>query len=574
LFFVGKGGVGKSVVACATAIDLAEGGRKVLLVSTDPASNLAEMLATNLGSEPSPIVGVSGLQAMNLTPAVAADAYRKRVLAPLRDSWPSDRFAQLEAEFAGACTVEVALLDAFAELVADDTIAQQFDHVLFDTAPTGHTLRLLDLPGLWSEFLSEFDDDLPLRPYFGLGGEIERLRQVATTIRDARATTFVLVIRPANAAVIECARTLSELQSDGVDNFVLAVNGVFHAADPSDQVAVSLEQRGMGAMRQLPSELATLPRITLPLRAEPLVGVHAFRRLLHQTHLPPPPETEEPIPGLPTLSTLVNEIAANQTGLVVVVGKGGVGKTTVAAAIATELARLGLDVDLTTTDPAGQLESVVGDQLPGLRVYQPDPAGETAAYVAGVLDARVHDLSDEEAFALEYEMASPCAQDVAMFRAFARMVADARQKIVVLDAAATGHTLLLVEQTGAYHRGTLSHVPGKGVGRIVTPLMRLQDPSYSKVILVTLPEATPVSEAEALQGELRKAQVEPWAWVINQSLANSGTRDPVLRQRIKHELQQIARVRDGLANRLAVVRWLPEEPHGPGGLHRMLTGGD
>lgn len=573
LFFVGKGGVGKSIVACATAIEMADGGRRVLLISTDPASNLDEMLETDLGPAPAPIAGVAGLSAMNLEPTTAAAAYRERVMAPLRKAWPPERVASMEDELEGACTVEIALLDAFASLLSDETLATEFDHVLFDTAPTGHTLRLLELSGLWSSFLSEFDDDLPLRPYLGLRDEISRLEHVVSTLRDAAATTVVLVTRPDQAPIAECQRALAELRQLGITHFVLAVNAVFHAANPGDRVAAGMERRGALALANLPTELSSLPRVTIPLRAEPLIGADALRRLA-DPDAPAPTRVEHRIAetDLPSLDALVEEIARRRTGLVVVVGKGGVGKTTVASALALALAERGLDVELTTTDPAGQLEPVVGGHPANLVVYKPDPEVETRAYVQSVIEFRGKGLPEEELLELDQEMSSPCAEEVAMFRAFSRMVARARSKIVVIDAAATGHTLLLMDKTGAYHRETAAQLSGQGLQHVVTPLMRLQDPTYSRVIIVTLPERTPVSEAVALQGELREAGVEPWAWVINQSLARVGTHDPVLERRIDHELEQIERVHGALAQRLAVVPWLPDEPRGRDGLHGVIAG--
>jgi arsenite-transporting ATPase len=572
LFFVGKGGVGKSAVACATAIDLSDRGRKVLLISTDPASNLDEMLETGLGPKPQPIPGVPGLFAMNLEPTTAAADYRERVLGPLREAWPSDRVAAMEEELAGACTVEIALLDAFAALLTDDAVASQFDHILFDTAPTGHTLRLLELSGLWSTFLSGFDEDLPLRPYLGLREEVARLDRVVATLRDATETMVVLVARPERAPIAECQRALDELQKLGINHYMLVMNAVFRASDRSDAVALAMERRANKALADLPAEVAGLPRVTIPLRAGPLVGAAALRGLLlPESAALAPSERPNTPPDLPSLETLVEEIAQRRTGLIVVVGKGGVGKTTVAAALAVALAEQGLDVELTTTDPAGQLDPVVGGHPPNLMVHKPDPEIETSAYVESVVDFREKDMAPEELGALKQEMASPCAEEVAMFRAFARMVAAARSKIVVIDAAATGHTLLLMDKTGAYHREMADELSGQGIRHVVTPLMRLQDPTYSKVIIVTLAEATPVSEAASLQDELRDAGVEPWAWVINESLAKSGTRDPILARRIADELAQIQRVSDGLAHRLAVVAWLPEEPRGTDGLHQVIS---
>jgi arsenite-transporting ATPase len=359
----------------------------------------------------------------------------------------------------------------------------------------------------------------------------------------------------------------------GITHYVLVMNAVFYACDRRDTVALAMERRAETALNDLPPEIASLPRVMIPLRTGPLVGITALRGLLgSEPAASAPIERTNPLPDLPSLDSLVGDIAQHGTGLVVVVGKGGVGKTTVAAALAVALAGQGLDVELTTTDPAGQLDPVVGDHPANLTIRKPDPESERRAYVQSIVDLRGKDLAPEELGELKQEMASPCAEEVAMFRAFARMVARARNKVVIIDAAATGHTLLLMDKTGAYHRETERELSAQGMQHIVTPLMRLQDPTYSKVIVVTLPEATPVSEAASLQDELLDAGIEPWAWVINESLAVSGTHDPLLMRRIEHELDQIERVQAGLARRVAVIPYLPEEPRGPRGLHAVISG--
>jgi arsenite/tail-anchored protein-transporting ATPase len=569
LFFTGKGGVGKTALACSAAISLADRGRRVLLVSTDPASNLDEMLGAELGNEPSPVPGVPSLQAMNVDPQKAADAYRERVLAPYRGQKTDEEIRTFREQLSGACTMEIAAFDEFAGLIGGaDTEA--FDHVVFDTAPTGHTLRLLELPRAWTEFLDQNPRGAScLGPHSGLTMRRERFVAARRALADPAQTTIVLVARPDVAALREADRTSGELRALGMENQRLVVNAVFRARDPRDEVAVAFERRGAAAIEQMPAGLRSLVRVDVPLRGHDLVGLAALRRLLDDPATEPaPPESIGPLAAAP-LSTLLDQLAESKRGLVMVMGKGGVGKTTIAAAIALDLARRGIPVHLSTTDPAAHLESAVAGTMEHLRVSRIDPAAETKAYTERVIERKGRELDAQGRALLEEDLRSPCTEEVAVFHAFSRLVAEANRGVVVLDTAPTGHTLLLLDATGAYHRDVMRGLSPAGPSRLVTPLMRLQDPAYTKIILVTLAETTPVTEAAELQADLRRAGIEPFAWVINGSLVGSRTNDPLLRQRIAGESGQIERVGRDHARRVAVVPWMKEPPVGPARLMEL-----
>lgn len=570
LFFTGKGGVGKTSLACAVALALADQGRSVLLVSTDPASNLDEMLGTPLGNQPRPVAGAPGLLAMNIDPGAAAEAYRGRVLQQMDAQASEAERATVREQLSGACTTEIAAFDEFVGLLADgDT---RFDHILFDTAPTGHTLRLLSLPKAWTGFLKDNDRGAScLGPHSGLKMQEARFQAALAALGDPSRTTIVLVTRPDRSAIREAARTSAELHALGLDNQRLAINGVFTAADPHDAVAHSFESLAQAALADLPDALKTLPQDRIPLRAFDMVGLPALRALLHPGPAQiPPAATDAPaaLPDLPGLGKLVDDLAAAGRGLIMVMGKGGVGKTTVAAALAVGLVQRGHSVHLSTTDPAAHVAATLGAALDNLRADRIDPKEETRRYIEKIMAARGPDLDEEGRALLREDLESPCTEEVAVFHAFSRIVAEARSAFVVLDTAPTGHTLLLMDATGAYHR-QMTRDMATAQGRIFTPLMRLQDADYSRIILVTLPETTPVSEAAALQEDLRRAGIEPYGWVINRSLLSSGTQDPLLRARLKGELAQIARVRDGLARRAYLLPWLPEPPVGIAALRRI-----
>lgn len=572
LFFTGKGGVGKTSIACATAIALAEAGKHILLISTDPASNLDEMLGVALSDAPRPVTGVTGLEAMNIDPEAAAEAYRARVLAQMESATETER-ATVREQLSGACTTEVAAFDEFAALLAGG--APGFDHVLFDTAPTGHTLRLLSLPAAWTGFLEANEAGAScLGPHSGLKTQEQRFRGAMDALGDAGTTKIVLVTRPDRAALAEAARSAGELAALGLANQTLVVNGVFRASRADDPVAQTIDRTGRAALAEMPAALRSLPRDEVPLRGFDMVGLPALRALLRPDVEPAgiaAPPSALSMPSVPGLDALVDGLAARGHGLVMVMGKGGVGKTTIAASVAVGLVARGHAVHLSTTDPAAHLAMTLGGEMPGLRVDRIDPQAETDRYVAKIMDSRSRDLDEAGRALLREDLRSPCTEEVAVFHAFSRIVAEARSNFVVLDTAPTGHTLLLMDATGAYHRQmTRGLNPGNASkGRIVTPLMRLRDPEHTQVLLVTLPETTPVSEAAALQEDLRRAGIEPHAWVVNRALSGSGASDPLLRQRMAGEAAQISRLKGGLAPRLFLLPWQADAPVGVPALRRL-----
>ncbi len=582
LFFTGKGGVGKTSVACATAVRLADAGKRVLLVSTDPASNLDEVLGTPLEHHPTPVPSIPNLYAMNLDPEKSAAEYRERIVGPFRTLLPAAAVASMEEQFSGSCTLEIAAFDEFSRLLGDATATALFEHVIFDTAPTGHTLRLLTLPSAWSGFMeSNTTGSSCLGPLAGLQTQQTLYQDTVRALSDPAVTTLVMVTRAEVTAFREAARTSGELKALGVSNQHLVINAVFQSNSGDDPFAVAMQQRGEKAISEMPLVLQDLPRTLIPLTAGGVLGVVALRNLgripaanvqpeaTAQQELRPSGLKHHELP-LP-LAAMIADLAAPGHGVILAMGKGGVGKTTVAAAVAVALADRGFEVHLSTTDPAAHIAAAVaGRTITNLTVSRIDPVAETARYSNEVMQNAGAGLDDSGKALLAEDLRSPCTEEIAVFRAFADAVAKGTNRFVVLDTAPTGHTVLLLDSALAYHREVTRQTAGMPEA-VQNLLPRLRDPEFTRVLIVTLPEATPVHEAAELQRDLRRAEIEPYAWVINQSLSPLNLTDPLLSERQRNEARYINEVVQQLAIRTALISWQIEPPAGRAALNHAIA---
>jgi arsenite-transporting ATPase len=569
LFFTGKGGVGKTSIACASAVRLAEAGASVLLVSTDPASNVGQVFGVTIGNAVTPIEAVPGLSALEIDPEQAAEQYRERIVGPVRGLLPPAEVASIEEQLSGACTTEIASFNEFTDLLTDAAWTAAYDHILFDTAPTGHTIRLLQLPGSWTDFLTEGTGDAScLGPLSGLEKQRAVYAEAVAALADPQRTRLVLVARAQHSALQEAARTRDELAGIGMERQYFVVNGILpaeaaeaaEAAEPADPLAAAIRAREQRALDEMPTALTATPTDYVALKSRNMVGLEALRSLLEPEDVSAAAATTAPpVPAAP-LSALVDEIAAAGHGLIMLMGKGGVGKTTLAASIAVALAARGLPVHLTTTDPAAHLTETLAGGEESLEVSRIDPAVEIQRYTDTVLRTKGAHLDEQGLAMLREDLRSPCTEEIAVFQAFSRVIREAKSKFVVMDTAPTGHTLLLLDATGSYHREIQRQLGG--TVHLTTPMMKLQDPEQTKVILVTLAETTPVLEAAELQADLERAGITPWAWIVNNSIAAAAPRSPLLRLRAEGELPEIAHVQEKRAPRLAVVPLLAEEPVG------------
>lgn len=564
-FFTGKGGVGKTSLACATAVRLADAGKRVLLVSTDPASNVGQVFGIRIGNQITAVPAVPQLWAMEIDPQAAAQGYRDRIVGPLRGALPPETLKGVEEQLSGACTTEIAAFDEFTGLLTDPALVERFDHVIFDTAPTGHTIRLLQLPGAWSSFLESGKGDAScLGPLAGLEKQRTQYQAAVDALADPSRTRLILVARAQASTLREVAGTHDELARIGLSRQYLVINGVMPAAEAAhDALAAAVVEREQAALSALPTVLGALPMDQLPLKPFDLVGLDALRQFFDAAQTLPPEAVGAPkrLLEAPTLAQLVDGLAAPGHGLIMVMGKGGVGKTTLAAALAVELARRGLPVHLTTSDPAAHLAQTLEGQMEHLTVSRIDPQEQTQRYRDQVLASKGKHLDAQGRALLEEDLRSPCTEEIAVFQAFSRIIREAGRKFVVMDTAPTGHTLLLLDATGAYHREIARQMTGSGV-HFTTPMMQLQDETRTKVLIATLAENTPVQEAAVLQDDLRRAGIEPWAWVINSSVSDTPVSSPLLRARAARELPFIDAVATRHAKRYAVVPLLPVEPVG------------
>jgi len=562
LFFTGKGGAGKTSVACATALHLVSQGKRVLLVSTDPASNVSQVLGVTIGNAVTPIEHVPGLSAMEIDPEQAAEDYRERIIAPVRGLLPDKELASITEQLSGSCTTEVASFDEFTALLAEEDLTDEYDHVVFDTAPTGHTIRLLQLPGSWTDFLEAGKGDAScLGPLSGLEKQRSVYAQAVNALKDPALTRLVLVARAQASSLAEIDRTYFELSQIGITGQYIIINGVLPAIAGNEDLTAAVRHREAEAIAAMPTAIAGLSRDLIELKASNMVGVKALETLFTTAHDSDSPDRQPEMAEVTaaSLAELVDELERDDHGLIMCMGKGGVGKTTIAAAIAVALAHHGHQVHLTTTDPAAHLTETLHGSVPGLAVSRIDPVEATKAYRDHVMSTKGKNLDDAGRATLAEDLRSPCTEEVAVFQQFSKAVMESRRRFVVIDTAPTGHTLLLLDAAGSYHR-QIARQMGDSMP-FTTPLMRLQDPVQTKIILVTLAEPTPVTEAQGLQEDLERAGIHPWAWVINNSIAAAKPETVFLRQRAASEIEQVNRVYS-LADRVAMVPLLATEPIG------------
>jgi len=554
LFFTGKGGVGKTSTACAVAVNLADRGEKILLISTDPASNLQDVFNTELDGKGVPIAGVPGLVVANLDPEEAAREYRESVVAPYRGKLPDSVIVNMEEQLSGSCTVEIAAFDQFSNFITDKTTEDEYDHIIFDTAPTGHTLRMLQLPSAWSNFISESTHGAScLGQLAGLEDKKGMYKDAVSNLADKDKTTLILVSRPETTPLIEADRSSLELRELGINNQILIINGVLSEA--TDEVSKEIFVKQQNAMENIPEDLKKFKTFIIPLRSYNILGLDNIRSFFSSDHYTKANATSEPL-DLKGLDVLIEDIYSTGKKVVFTMGKGGVGKTIIAATIALALAKKGIKVHLTSTDPADHLRYVV-EGAENLTLSKIDEEQELLNYQNEVLSKARETMSEEDISYIEEDLRSPCTQEIAVFRAFAEVVEKAENKVVIIDTAPTGHTLLLLDSTQSYHR-EVQRTKGETPISVQKLLPRLRDAKQTEVVIVTLPEATPVFEAQRLREDLSRAGINNKWWVVNRCLSMTDTKDPMLMARSEAEKQWLEKVKEISSGNFVAIPWLQD----------------
>lgn len=565
LFFTGKGGVGKTSTACAVAVALADMGKKIILVSTDPASNLQDVFQTQLNNKGVPIKEVPNLIVANFEPEVAAAEYKESVLAPYRNTLPKEALESMEEQLSGSCTVEIATFNEFSGFITDKETADKYDHIIFDTAPTGHTLRMLQLPSAWTNFISDSTHGAScLGQLSGLEDKKEIYKNAVENLANSEKTTLILISRPEISALKEAERASLELHDIGIDNQLLIVNGILKEHD--DYLSDSIYTKQQDAINNIPTGIKDIKTFEIPLRPYNITGLENIRSLFKKNNIKYNKEKLN-TNNILNLNNVIEDLYKSNKKVIFTMGKGGVGKTTIAATIAQELARKGKKVHLTTTDPASHLKFVLEDGH-GVKISSIDEKKELEKYTKEVLDKARETMSDEDIAYIEEDLRSPCTEEIAVFRALAKIVEGSQDETVVIDTAPTGHTLLLLESTESYNN-EIKRTQGDVPNSVKSLLPKLKDKNLTEVIIVTLPEATPVYEATRLQEDLNRAGIYSKWWVINSSFYATNTTNDILKVKASNEIQWINKVNKISNENFAIIKWIPEELKGKN-LNKML----
>ncbi len=554
LFYTGKGGVGKTSIACATAVALADSGKHIMLISTDPASNLQDVFGTELDNKGKPMKEVPNLVVANLDPIKAAAEYRESVIAPYRGLLPESAINNMEEQLSGSCTVEIAAFNEFSKFITDEKVKKEYDHIIFDTAPTGHTLRMLQLPSAWSNFISESTHGAScLGQLSGLEDKKEIYKDAVRTLTDKDTTTLVLVSRPEETPLKEAERASNELSDIGVNNQMIIINGVLDTYD--DDISSSFYQKQQEALSNMPVALNVITQYIIPLRPYNITGIENVRGSLTEDSYKLNTAVLE-ANVIQSIEYVIDDLYQSEKKVIFTMGKGGVGKTTIAAAIASGLAARGKKVHLTTTDPAAHLKYVINESK-DITMSSIDEKAELKRYQEEILTKARETMTEADIAYIEEDLKSPCTQEIAVFRAFAEIVDKAEDQIVVIDTAPTGHTLLLLDSTQSYHK-EIERSQGNTPDSVRRLLPRLRNSKETEVIIVTLAEATPVYEAMRLEEDLIRAQIATNWWVINSSLFQSKTTNKMLSAKANNEIEWINKVNSHSKEKFAIISWNPD----------------
>ncbi|WP_233455679.1 arsenical pump-driving ATPase [Macrococcoides canis] len=551
LFFTGKGGVGKTSLSSSIAVNLADQGKRIALVSTDPASNLQDIFNMSLTNELTQVPALPNLYVANFEPVKAAEAYKQSVIEPYIGVLPEFAIKNMEEQLSGSCTVEVAAFNEFTSFLTNETLADEYDHIIFDTAPTGHTLRMLELPEAWSSYLESATHEAScLGQLSGLGEQQSTYFAAVERLKNEKETTMIFVARGDKYSLLEAKRAMHELNALQINHHLLIINGLINHAE--SELAKEKRNASDRALQQFESLMKKVPTFYVELKPCNVMGLGAMRHLFSEYEHIESSEELKLTDDYMHLELLVDELVQEEKRYIFTMGKGGVGKTTVASLIAEKLVARNKKVLLATTDPANQWHDK--HELNHLTIKYIDPKQALADYEAEVLH-NANQLTQEQIDYIKEDLRSPCTEEIAFFRAFSNFIADTAHDVVVIDTAPTGHTLLLLDASQSYHKEierSTNEVP-QSVSML---LPKILDNALTEMIIVTLAEPTPVKEAMRLKEDLERASIKQNRWVVNNTIANYDVHDALFSHKIMNERKVI---NDLLQDKLSVTL-LPYDP--------------
>lgn len=592
-FFSGKGGVGKTTMACATALQFAKDGHKTLIITTDPASNLSDVFETQIGHSIRQLPGSDNLWGMEIDPDEATKEYRERILAPMRAAMPESVLSVMEEQFNSPCTTEIASFDRFVDFMTEEEFGEglQFDHIIFDTAPTGHTIRLLELPVDWSKHIEESakgSGQTCIGPVASIQENKKKYDKAISLMADPERTRFTFVLLAEGTSLYETKRAHAELSEIGVANSDFIVNGLLPLEVCDHEFFRSRYEMQQKYLRQIEEQFGADSVRQMYQRDSEIRGVDGLQHIsvdlygngdaqwtLHDDRLAKTePFTQEATDKIERLLTK----RSDGTKSIYFTGKGGVGKTVVSCATAVHLAEKGYKTLLITTDPASHIGEVLGhsvedkalpvEDVPGLDAVIIDQEKATEEYKQRMLDEARQKYSEDMLTAMKEELESPCTEEMAAFDKFMEYVEADTYDLVVFDTAPTGHTLRLLELPFDYSDQVGMMFSGAGNGdqkeseagnRLKRIIERMKDPEQSVFSFVLYPENTPIEEAWRAYNDLKEADIPIQFLVVNQVIDQSYCTNDFFNRRRAMQQYYLHRIRDKFRTPLALLPLLESE---------------
>lgn len=538
LFFTGKGGVGKTTISSFIALNLAENGKKVALVSTDPASNLQDVFQMELSNKLTKYQPIPNLSIANFDPIAAAEDYKAQSIEPYEGILPEDVLSEMKEQLSGSCTVEVAAFNEFTNFLSDKTLEQEFDFIIFDTAPTGHTLRMLELPSAWTDYLNTTSNDAScLGQLSGLDENRDKYNSALEKLRNQDDTTMMLVARPSHSSIYEIQRAQQELQQLSISKFKVIINN--YIEESHGLISSQMKSEQDKNINHFTEWLNNNHAYYVPYKKQKEEGIESLTNLLNDDNVI---ENDDFIvEDHPQFNKLIDEIENSKVQYLFTMGKGGVGKTTVATQLATALSNKGHRVLLATTDPTKEINV---ETTSNLNTAYIDEEQALEKYKKEVLATVNDDTPQDDIDYIMEDLKSPCTEEIAFFKAFSDIMENQEDMdYVIVDTAPTGHTLLLLDSSENHHK-ELKKKSTQTTSNVETLLPKIQNKNLTQMIIVTLAEKTPYLESKRLAEDLNRANIGHNWWVVNQSLVTLNQRDDLFSNKKEDESIWINKIKN------------------------------